>query len=153
MRRYRVLLGADTYPPDINGAARFAERLAAGLAGRGHDVHVMAPSADGPPAERVRDGVTVHGVRSVACPGPAALRVGLPWRAAQAAAESIVGLAPDVAHVQAHFSVGRAVASGAVRAGVPLVATNHFMPENLVHHLRVPAWAMATVARLSLIHI
>ena len=60
----RVLIAAETYPPDVNGAARFAERLAGGLTGRGHDVHVVAPSADGPPGKVVQDGVTVHRVRS-----------------------------------------------------------------------------------------
>ena len=44
-RPLRILIGADTFAPDVNGAARFAERLAAGLVERGHDVHVMAPAA------------------------------------------------------------------------------------------------------------
>ena len=44
-RPLTVLIGADTFSPHVNGAARFAERLAAGLVARGHDVHVMAPSA------------------------------------------------------------------------------------------------------------
>ena len=52
MKPLRILIGAETYPPDVNGAARFAERLAIGLAGRGHDVHVVAPSPDGPPSVR-----------------------------------------------------------------------------------------------------
>ena len=38
-----IVIAADTFAPDVNGAARFAERLAAGLAGRGHDVHVLTP--------------------------------------------------------------------------------------------------------------
>ena len=41
----RILIGCDTFPPDVNGAARFAERLATGLVERGHEVHVMAPAA------------------------------------------------------------------------------------------------------------
>ena len=47
-RLVKILLGSDTYPPDINGAARFTERLADGLVGRGHEVHVLAPSPTGP---------------------------------------------------------------------------------------------------------
>src|SRR3546814_11751675 len=39
-----IVVGCDTFSPDINGAARFAERLSAGLVERGHDVHVMAPN-------------------------------------------------------------------------------------------------------------
>ena len=35
MTSLRILIGAETYPPDVNGAARFAERLANGLAGAG----------------------------------------------------------------------------------------------------------------------
>ena len=34
-----ILLGCDTFAPDVNGAARFAERLASGLVARGHTVH------------------------------------------------------------------------------------------------------------------
>ena len=40
----RILIGADTYAPDVNGASYFAQRLATGLAGRGHEVHVACPS-------------------------------------------------------------------------------------------------------------
>lgn len=43
-RPLRILIGCDTFAPDINGAARFAERLAAGLVQRGEDVHVVAPN-------------------------------------------------------------------------------------------------------------
>ncbi len=42
-RPLRVLIAADTFPPDVNGAATFAEQLAVGLAERGHEVHVVAP--------------------------------------------------------------------------------------------------------------
>ena len=42
--RLRILMGADTFWPEINGAATFIARLSAGLAERGHDVHVAAPS-------------------------------------------------------------------------------------------------------------
>ena len=38
----RILIGADTYPPDINGAAQFGHRLAMGMRDRGHEVHVVA---------------------------------------------------------------------------------------------------------------
>ena len=44
--RLRILIGADTFWPEINGAATFIARLGAGLAERGHDVHIAAPSYD-----------------------------------------------------------------------------------------------------------
>ncbi len=61
----RVLIGTDTYHPDVNGAAYFTFRLAAGLAARGHDVHVICPSADGAASTRFEDGVTVYRLPSV----------------------------------------------------------------------------------------
>ena len=39
----RILIGADTFAPDVNGSATFTRALAAGLASRGHEVHVMVP--------------------------------------------------------------------------------------------------------------
>ncbi len=41
-----VVIGCDTFPPDINGASRFAERLAGGLARHGNNVHVIAAAFD-----------------------------------------------------------------------------------------------------------
>ena len=39
-----ILIGAETYPPDINGAAQFGHRLATSMLKRGHSVHVVAAS-------------------------------------------------------------------------------------------------------------
>lgn len=145
----RILIGAETYPPDVNGAARFGQRLATGLAGRGHEIHVLAPSPSGAPSRETRDGVTVHGIRSHRYFMHPDFHVCMPWEAGPAVAALVEEIDPDVVHTQAHMVLGRAVVNAAHRAGRPLVATNHFMPENLVAHspiprlLRRPAYAMA----------
>lgn len=138
MNPLRILIAAETYPPDVNGAARFAQRLATGLAGRGHEVHVVAPSPDGPAGERVHDGVTVHGVRSHRWFMRPDFQVCMPWEAAPATAALLEEIDPDVVHTQAHMVVGRYTVHAAARTGRPLVATNHFMPENLAAHAPVP---------------
>jgi glycosyltransferase involved in cell wall biosynthesis len=148
-RPYRIVIGADTYPTDVNGAARFAHQLASGLAQRGHDVHVLCPSDTGPAGVSVMDGVTVHRLTSHSTPVHPTFRVCLPWRARRTADRLIAELAPDVVHVQAHFTVGRAVVRAADRRDVPVVATNHFMPENLLPYLPVPAGLRSTAARLA----
>jgi phosphatidylinositol alpha 1,6-mannosyltransferase len=134
----RVLIAAETYPPDVNGAARFAERLAGGLTGRGHDVHVVAPSVDGPPGKEVHDGVTVHRVRSHRYFMRPDFQVCMPWETGPATAALLEEIDPDVVHTQAHMVVGRYVVRAAARTGRPLVATNHLMPENLAAHAPVP---------------
>ncbi|MGH3730614.1 MAG: glycosyltransferase [Micromonosporaceae bacterium] len=145
----RVVIGADTFPPDVNGAARFAHRLAVGLAGRGHDVHVVAPSPTGPATVEVRDGITVHRLRAYRTGAHPTFRVSPPWQTTAAGTRLLAELKPDVVHVQAHFSVGRGLARAAARVGVPLVATNHFMPENLFGYAKVPPWLRRQAARLA----
>lgn len=137
-RTLRVLIGAETYPPDVNGAARFAERLATGLAGRGHEIHVVTPSPEGAPFRRTADGVTVHGVRSHRYFMRPDFQVCMPWEASPAIAALMEEIDPDVVHTQAHMVVGRYVVHAASRTGRPLVATNHFMPENLAAHTPIP---------------
>jgi phosphatidylinositol alpha 1,6-mannosyltransferase len=134
----RILIGAETYPPDVNGAARFAERLATGLAGRGHDVHVVAPSPTGRRTRDTHEGVTVHGVRSHRYFMHAGFQVCMPWEAGPDTASLMEDIDPDVVHTQAHMVVGRGVVRAAHRSGRPLVATNHLMPENLVAYSPIP---------------
>lgn len=133
-RPRRVLIGADTYPPDVNGAAYFAHRLAQGLAERGNEVHVVCASDEGPARTEQMDGVTVHRLRSAPVLVHPTMRVAVPARLDRL----IDRIAPDVVHVQAHFVVGRAAISASRRAGVPVVATNHFMPDNLFQFAHIP---------------
>jgi phosphatidylinositol alpha 1,6-mannosyltransferase len=134
----RILIGAETYPPDVNGAARFAERLATGLSGRGHEIHVVAPSPTGRAMREVRDGVTVHGVRSHSWYRHDGFQFCVPWQAFPVTAALIAEIEPDVVHTNAHMVVGRGVVKAAHRGGYPLVATNHLMPENLVGYTPIP---------------
>jgi glycosyltransferase involved in cell wall biosynthesis len=148
-RPLRIIIGADTFPPDINGAARFAHQLATGLAGRGYDVHVLCPSDTGPAGTATTAGITVHRVAAHRTPCHPTFRIALPWRARSAARTLVDELQPDLVHVQAHFTVGRALVRAATYRQVPVVATNHFMPENLFGYLRVPGWLRRTAARLA----
>lgn len=65
------------------------------------------------------------------------------------AARLLDRIAPDVVHVQSHFGVGRTLIAAARRAGVPVVATNHFMPENLVGYAPLPGRVAAGLSRLA----
>jgi glycosyltransferase involved in cell wall biosynthesis len=143
----RILIGADTFPPNVNGASFFAERLARGLAQRGHDVHVACPSADGPSHTEERDGYTVHRIRSRAIPFHGEYRFCTPGGARNEAGPLLDRLHPDVVHVQAHFGVGRALLEAAAERGLPGIATNHFMPDNLLGYTPFPKRVKDSIAR------
>ncbi|HEX4226674.1 MAG TPA: glycosyltransferase, partial [Pseudonocardiaceae bacterium] len=145
----RLVIGADTFPPDVNGAARFAHQLAAGFVGRGHDVHVICPSDTGAASTEQLDGITVHRLRSHRTPYHPTFRICLPWQVKAATAELLDEIQPDLVHVQAHFVVGRALVRNATEREIPVVATNHFMPENLFDYVKVPHWFRQLAARLA----
>lgn len=134
----RILFAHDTYPPDVNGAARFTERLAIGMLGRGHEVHMVAPSATGRASTEEQDGVVVHRLPSHRYPLVDKFRICVPWEIAGRLNRILAEVKPDVVHIQGHFLVTRLLSKRAQAAGIPLVATNHFMPENLVELVRIP---------------
>lgn len=153
-RPMRVLIGGDTFAPDVNGAAKFAERLAAGLVERGHEVHVVAPSeVDGPNRSGLEEhegqSMMVHRLRSWRWRPHPWLRYALPWRIEQNAARILDEVKPDVVHFQSHIVVGRGLAREGAKRGIRIVGTNHFMPENalqftpFIGSLREPAIRMS----------
>ncbi|MFC9983834.1 glycosyltransferase [Microbacterium keratanolyticum] len=159
-RPLKILIGADTFAPDINGAARFAERLAAGLVQRGHDVHVAAPnSAYRRAAARTEviegEPMTMHRLPSVRWAPHDWLRFVWPWRAKHYARKVLDRVQPDVVHIQSHIIIGRGLSRIAHERGIPVIATNHVMAENLLDHSAMPRawdaqivkWAWADAAR------
>lgn len=144
-RPLTILIGCDTFAPDINGAARFAERLAAGLVVRGHDVHVVAPNTEyrraAPRTEVVEDQpMTLHRLPSVRWPPHDWLRFVWPWRSKHYARQVLDAVKPDVVHIQSHIVLGRGLAREARKRGIPIVATNHVMAENLLDFTALPAF-------------
>lgn len=138
------MIGTDTFAPDVNGAARFTERLAAGLVARGHDVHVVAPAASRrhgtwtEPHEGER--MTVHRLYSWRWYPHDWLRFALPWTINRNSARILDELAPDVVHSQSFFVIGRGLSVQAQKRGIRVVATNHVMPENMLEFTLIPKW-------------
>ncbi|MBT2496347.1 glycosyltransferase [Microbacterium sp. ISL-59] len=142
-RPLKIVIGCDTFAPDINGAARFAERLAAGLVQRGHDVHVVAPNQAyrrAQPRTEVIEGepMTLHRLPSVRWAPHDWLRFVWPWRSKPYARKVIDQVQPDVVHIQSHIVIGRGLAYVAHERGIPVIATNHVMAENILDHTTMP---------------
>lgn len=137
------MIGCDTFTPDVNGAARFAERLAAGLVERGHEVHVVAPAQRwrrSSPRTEIVEGqpMTVHRLPSWRWYPHDWLRFVLPWRARHHARQVLEYVTPDVIHVQSHVIIGRALVAEGEQRQIRLVATNHVMPENVLDFTLLP---------------
>ncbi|GAA2978101.1 glycosyltransferase involved in cell wall biosynthesis [Microbacterium terrae] len=142
-RPLTVLIGADTFLPHVNGAARFAERLAAGLVSRGHDVHVMAPSAGhrnhGVFVETIEgEPMTMHRLPSWRWYPHDWLTFVMPFMSKHYARRALDAVQPDVVHIQSHIVIGRGLAREARKRGIPVIATNHVMAENILDFTALP---------------
>ncbi len=136
-------MGCDTFYPDINGAARFAERLAAGLVQRGHDVHIVAPSKKhrltGAFVENIEgQDMTVHRWASWRWYPHDWLRFVVPWMTRPRARKLFDQVKPDVVHFQSHIVIGRGLAIEAAKRNIRIVATNHVMAENILDFATIP---------------
>lgn len=146
------MIACDTFTPDVNGAARFAERLAAGMVERGHEVHIVAPAQRWRktlPHTEIVEGqpMTVHRLPALRWLPHDWLRFVLPWRAKHYAREVLKHLTPDVLHIQSHIIIGRALSAEAVRRRIRIVATNHVMPENVLDFTLLPERAKRLFVR------
>jgi len=138
----KVLIACDTFAPDINGAARFAERLAGGLVRNGHDVHIIAPSNEswfGTRQETHDEAVmTVHRLKSHKLPNHKTLRWPTPFGMTSAIRKIVAELNPDALHIQSHLAVGRFALRATRGMKIRKIATNHIMPENLLRYSLLP---------------
>ncbi|MDR6686056.1 glycosyltransferase involved in cell wall biosynthesis [Arthrobacter sp. 1088] len=145
-----ILIAADTYPPHVNGAAQFGFRLAKGMTARGHNVHVLACRPDtGKSYTEFRDEATVHRLRSHGVFTHEYFRICFPWEIKKEISLLFDKVQPDVVHIQSHYMIGEHVLYEAVKRGIRIIATNHFMPENLNPFLPFPQWFKDIVGRIS----
>jgi phosphatidylinositol alpha 1,6-mannosyltransferase len=138
----RILIAADLYwPPTIMGGPITARRWSDRLAARGHEVTVLVPAPGAPRTETapgadaagrprlLRFGARAlpHWRRDVAAQLPILPRH--PWRDVRRAFDQV---RPEVVHVHFVTPLGMAVLREARRRGVPVLGTNHALPEQAI---------------------
>jgi phosphatidylinositol alpha 1,6-mannosyltransferase len=128
----RIAYVTESFPPDVNGVAHTAVRVAEHLVSRGHDPLIIAPE----PARGVHYpdsdfSFPVVRVRSMAIPRYSELRVGLPGPRVRAA---IAEHGAQLVHLAGPFVLGACAAANARKMNLPTVA---------VYATDVPAYARA----------
>ena len=106
----------ETWPPEVNGVARTAARLAEGLQERGHDLQLVRPRQGA--ADRARSHEVL--MRGVPIPHYPNLRLGLP--ATGALTRLWKSRRPDVVHIITEGPLGWSALAAAERLGLPVVA-------------------------------
>lgn len=133
----KILIASDLHYPTINGVATFARNLARGLADHGHEVLVIAPSQNGKKSKEV-DGNHVI-VRTISVPFPFYQNYRISLNPIREVKKIIDDFDPDVIHIQMLMGIGQATMKIGNKYGIPIVSTNHAIPENLMDNLRLLA--------------
>ncbi len=133
----RILIAADLHWPTINGVATFSRNLAQGLASRGHEVVVIAPSQTGKKYQEVDGNYTIERTASLPFPFYQNFRISTsPQREVK---RIMKRFDPDIIHIQMVLGIGRATLQLGNKMGIPIVSTNHAIPENLLDNMRLLA--------------
>ncbi len=130
----KIMLAGQAYYKEDNGQAVFTIRLARGLAAAGHRVLVLAPCDDGNPGLVRDDAVEVWKINTLALPHNVNISL-LPGREITKALSYFV---PDIIHLQDHYFICRPLYNRARRKGIPVVGSNHFLPDNVTANLPLP---------------
>jgi phosphatidylinositol alpha 1,6-mannosyltransferase len=116
----RIAYVTESFPPDINGVAHTALRVAEHLVNRGHEPLIIAPEpAAGRPRPDRMLGYPVVRVPSFALPVYPGLRVGLPGPQVRAA---VAAHHADLVHLAGPFVLGASGGAAARRLRLPTVA-------------------------------
>ena len=136
----RILFVSDSYYPHINGVYYFVCRIGPMLQERGHKVAVIAPSATKKASFSKIDGLDVYGIPSISIVFYPSIRIPMPFLLKKKIRKIIAEFKPDIIHLQDHFPISKAVAQVNQSLKIPIIGTNHFMPENITIFLKRHFW-------------
>ncbi|HOX41664.1 MAG TPA: glycosyltransferase [bacterium] len=130
----KIIIGSESFPPNISGVATAASLLAKNLSKSGHEVYVFAPSRTFfHYREKHEDGYTVIRFRSIPNPFRRGFRVSfLPKREAT---YWINKINPELIHLQDPTAICSSLLKSAKKQSIPVVATNHFNLDYVTSYL------------------
>lgn len=130
----RILIVTQTYSYG-NGQASFTIHLAESMAQQGHQVMVVTPSEHMKSYSVCQNGVRVEKVAALHLSVLHPTMYVTPFPAYRVK-QLLRDFQPDVVHIQDHYFLCDAAVNEARRLRIPLIGTNHFLPENLLPFFR-----------------
>lgn len=129
----KIALVSQAYPPMVSGASIFVQNLATGLAGRGHEILVLAASESGLPTASRQGGLTV--VRLKSSPNPLRANQHYVTWAYRRLHTQLAEFRPDVLHLHDATTLGLASMLAGRKLGIPAVLTAHQLPWFVVSYM------------------
>ena len=131
----RILLGSESYYPNVDGGAVAERALAKGQSALGHKVAIIAPSFKGMVNYSEQDGpTTIFRPKAVNFPLYKEYNATVfPYKYIESVANRFK---PDVIHIHNPYPIGYGLIKWAKRNNIPVVGSNHLMPENFFMTVR-----------------
>lgn len=124
----KIFFATEDYYPVITGGAIFERSLAFALVKRGHEVRIAAPSEDFNDREEKDHETLIYRQKSLPIPFYSHYRLSVtPYKNIF---KVMSEWKPEVAHVHNSFSLGKATVKAARKLKIPVLSTNHTMPNN-----------------------
>ncbi|MEI7918147.1 MAG: glycosyltransferase [Candidatus Saccharibacteria bacterium] len=130
----RILIANDQHWPMRSGVATAVRTLAQGLSRLGYEVLVVAPSQNSKSSTEKDVNYTIRRIRSLPLFFRKNLRVAATYD--REIRKIIQDFNPDIVHVHTQLTVGLSVLKMANSLGIPVVATNHVMPDNIIKNVK-----------------
>jgi len=135
----KIVIGHDAFYPNVDGASYFTQRLAIYLKKAGHEIFIVANSQT---VSSHQD--TYHELpmlrlgSSTIFVNDYRLYIPTPLKSSKLK-KAIKEFGAELVHIQGNFPLDQAVYEAARDLGLPVVATNHTMPQNMSHYLPLPS--------------
>lgn len=126
----RILLSSESYWPNKDGGAVFEHWLVHELIRKGHQVAVVAPGSHWRSSVECDGQSTIY--RTASGPLPIHSMYKVSYYAHSAIRKALNEFKPDVIHIHTYALTGVVLSKMANKRRIPMVATNHLMPENVL---------------------
>ncbi len=136
----KILFVSDTYYPQINGVYYFVCRVGPMLQNKGHEIAVIVPSENMTATFKKLDDLDVYGMPSLPVLYYPNIRFPIAAMLKSRLRKIIEQFKPDIIHLQDHFLISKAVVELNKELKIPIIGTNHFMPENITILVKGQKW-------------
>ena len=130
----QIMIASQTYDLVSNGQGVFAVHLARGLARAGFQVTVMMPSDRLKSYCKVEQDVQIQTISALSL-APLYSDVHVTPVPGFQVARLLDHSRPDLIHIQDHYPLCHSVVGEANKRHIPLVGTNHFLPQNMIPYV------------------
>ena len=131
----KIIIGSESFNPNISGVAVHAELLARNLAKKGHEVYVFAPSRSF--KTHYDDNFKEYKVlRLRSVPNPFRKNFRIAFLPQRQVSKEISKISPDIVHLQDPTSICSSILKKAKKQKIPIIVTNHFSLDYVVSYIQ-----------------